>query len=1054
LGSDLDGEAGGDWSGTSVSLSADGSRLAVGAIGNDGNGFESGHVRIYRWHGGAWVQMGADIDGETAGDESGWSLALSANGTRVAIGAKKNDGAGSDAGHVRVFEWDGSAWGQVGSDINGEAAGDESGHAISLSADGNRLAIGSEMNNVNGFAAGHVRIFEWDGSAWTQLGASLNGFGFLENAGGSVSLSADGTCIAIGATQFMAGPGFSGKVRVFRWDGNSWEQIGTDITGEASLDLSGWSVSLSGHGHRVAMGAPLNDGNGQDAGHVRVYTWSGTAWIQVGEDIDGEQANDWSGCVVRLTADGNRLAIGAWNNDGNGPDAGQVRIYDWNGTAWVQFGEDIDGEASGDWFGSSLSLTPEGNRVAVGGFFNDDNGLDAGHVRVYHLAPEIDLKGGDALVGIAAGDSTADVNDDTDLGSLSICSTTGQTFRLYNTGAGVLSIDSITISHPDFSIIGAPDSVAVGDSASFQVAYAPVEAGTIQAIISIFNNDVDENLYTFAVAGNAIAGGADLIKGQMLNFDGRDGQVSCPDNGMSQAFTLEGWIYLDTTAGNQVFFGQHFGGFIWSNGGSLRFELRNATNTAWRGNPQDGGVAVPLSAQTWYHVAGTFGGAGTSMKLYLDGQLVSETSVIPDNPWNPVEDFYIGSWDNKRFLKGKVEELRVWNRVRTEAEIRENMNQTLHGCESSLLAYYQFNDSTGSSSLSDHSGNGYHGSLVNLDVHSDWEASQLALGQAQTDRINVNGTGMVHFPQTGVSINFADNPKGEIVVSRIQGLPHGHESLGNQVDDEYFVIRNFGSNSNPAVNGITFRDIRGFSPETNPSDLKLYKRSSNAFGPTWGNVLAAASGLSDLPSGTVTYTGSPLFSGFSQFVTSQQTTTFPVEILDFEARLIEHQKVALNWTTGSEKNNDGFEVLHSTDAKNWEKLDFVKGQGNTNQETQYRFVDTNPILGTNYYRLRQIDLDGQYEYSSIVNITLRSHGISLFPNPAKSLVNLSLKSNYAGRATLTIMDVNGRVVESELLELHGHALGVEIDISKIPEGIYTLKVKAGKEQLVEKLVIK
>ena len=103
LGSDIDGEAAGDYSGYSVSLSSDGSTVAIGAHSNDGNGTTSGHTRIYKWNGSSWNQLGSDIDGEAAGDYSGVSVSLSSDGSTVAIGAHSNDGNGSDAGHVRVF---------------------------------------------------------------------------------------------------------------------------------------------------------------------------------------------------------------------------------------------------------------------------------------------------------------------------------------------------------------------------------------------------------------------------------------------------------------------------------------------------------------------------------------------------------------------------------------------------------------------------------------------------------------------------------------------------------------------------------------------------------------------------------------------------------------------------------------------------------------------------------------------------------------------------------------------------------------------------------------
>ena len=109
---------------------------------------------------GVWSQVGGDIDGEAAGDYSGRSVALSSDGTRLAVGAYENDGTGSYAGHVRVFDLGGGAWTQVGGDIDGEAAGDRFGSSVALSSDGSRLAVGGPFNDGNGSSAGHVRVFD------------------------------------------------------------------------------------------------------------------------------------------------------------------------------------------------------------------------------------------------------------------------------------------------------------------------------------------------------------------------------------------------------------------------------------------------------------------------------------------------------------------------------------------------------------------------------------------------------------------------------------------------------------------------------------------------------------------------------------------------------------------------------------------------------------------------------------------------------------------------------------------------------------------------------
>ena len=295
VGQDIDGEAAGDSFGESVSISADGNVLAIGAINNDGNGSDSGHVRVFRLDGSSWTQVGENIEGEAAGDNSGSYVSLSADGTVVAIGALRNDGNSSNSGHVRVYKLDGSSWAKVGQDIDGKAQGDHSGCSVSLSADGKVVAIGAYLNHGNNSSSGHVRVLKLDGSSWTQVGEDIDGAHRGDYSGRSVSLSTDGTVLAIGAGGNDGNGDGSGHIRVFQLDGNSWTQVGLDIDGEAAGDTSGFSVSLSANGTVVAIGAHSNGENGSDSDHVRVFDLDESSWTQVGLDIDGDAAGDWSG---------------------------------------------------------------------------------------------------------------------------------------------------------------------------------------------------------------------------------------------------------------------------------------------------------------------------------------------------------------------------------------------------------------------------------------------------------------------------------------------------------------------------------------------------------------------------------------------------------------------------------------------------------------------------------------------------------------------------------------------------------------------------------------
>ncbi len=387
IGVDIDGEALLNRSGQSVSISGDGSTVAIGAFLNSDNGADSGQVRIYNLIAGNWVQLGVDLNGEAAGDHFGSSVALSNDGRTLAVGAIDNQGSGTNSGHVRVFNYSGGSWIQSGSDINGEAAGNQSGSSIALSSDGTKVAIGARGNSgVNGSGSGHIRVYSFNAGNWTQLGGDIDGKYPNVQFGWGISMSSDGLIVA-GGTPYIDDNGTdAGQVRVYSYNAGNWTQLGGDINGETADDRSGWSTSLSGDGTRIAVGAVLNDGNGTNSGHVRVYSYNAGTWSQLGADINGEFSGDQSGYSVSLSSDGTILAVSSILN-ASGSGVGSIRIYRYNAGNWVKTGNDIDGEAGNDQSGYCISLSDDGSKVAIGAPQNDGNGNNAGHVRIYDLNP-------------------------------------------------------------------------------------------------------------------------------------------------------------------------------------------------------------------------------------------------------------------------------------------------------------------------------------------------------------------------------------------------------------------------------------------------------------------------------------------------------------------------------------------------------------------------------------------------------------------------------------------------------------------------------------------
>jgi hypothetical protein len=314
---------------------------------------------------GQWTQIGNAINGQTAFDRSGNSCAISADGNIVAIGSSSSDASFSNAGQVRVFQITNGIWTQIGADINGESSGDRTGQSVSLSLDGSILAIGEPANNDLGFISGQVRVYKNINNNWTQIGQDLYGQTAEAGAGRSVDLSDDGSVLAFGAPNTTVnGVFFAGKVSVFENQNNNWVQKGGDIDGDGTIVKFGESVSLSDDGNIIAIGQsgdPINN-NPQDTGRVKIYQYINNQWVQLGNTIRGDVGRDEFGLVTSLSDNGNIVAIGTFGQ-------GTVKVLELINSTWTQIGNTLVGNSTGDFFGCSLSLSGDGTRLAVGARF-------------------------------------------------------------------------------------------------------------------------------------------------------------------------------------------------------------------------------------------------------------------------------------------------------------------------------------------------------------------------------------------------------------------------------------------------------------------------------------------------------------------------------------------------------------------------------------------------------------------------------------------------------------------------------------------------------------
>ena len=354
LGQDIVGSAEGDYLGDSaraVVLSRSGDYLAVASPSNSD---DRGFVWIFAYNPLAdrWTRVGRDIEGSVAGEASGHALALSSNGMVVAVGAPYAESMGMFlSGSVRIYslqatpEAVGLDWvlaGQVGG-TNGR---DEAGYSLALSADGSRIAIGAPEA---GSSAGELRVLQLTDpvptalpanatqaeiaqaqlQTATQIGDNIFGTQFEDYLGISVSMSADGLRLAAGADMF--GTSRNGEVRVLEWNAvdGTWDQMGQTLIGDEANDSFGWLVALNAAGNVLAASA-IND---EDSEYTKVYRYdlNTSRWVLLVKyegASRGEAGYAQSGYSIDVNDAGTLLTVGAPESSVNGDRSGQVRVFE------------------------------------------------------------------------------------------------------------------------------------------------------------------------------------------------------------------------------------------------------------------------------------------------------------------------------------------------------------------------------------------------------------------------------------------------------------------------------------------------------------------------------------------------------------------------------------------------------------------------------------------------------------------------------------------------------------------------------------------------------
>lgn len=361
IGAPLTGSQNNDAFGADLSMSADGSVFAIAS------GAQNEYVRFFVNNSGLIQQRGLDITtfSQDADDDLGFAVRLNATGQTAIIGQSGIRNAQNQLiGMARVYDWDGAAWVQRGADLVGGAS---FGAAVAISDDGNTVAVGEYQFGTTPLPdTGRIAVWQWSGAEWSRLGGDIVGSAD-DRIGFSLAMDAAGAAIVAGNLSLTD---TTGVARVYRYDGSAWADSGA-VFGQATGDRFGHRVALSNDGLTIAVSSERGSvaGTINYRGYTKTFSDNGAQWVQLGQTIEGDNVNDFSGSGMALSGDGQTLAIGSIGAEPNVDSffTGQVRVFRLVNGQWADYGNDIFGTTNNEAIGASVALSDDGETLIAGG---------------------------------------------------------------------------------------------------------------------------------------------------------------------------------------------------------------------------------------------------------------------------------------------------------------------------------------------------------------------------------------------------------------------------------------------------------------------------------------------------------------------------------------------------------------------------------------------------------------------------------------------------------------------------------------------------------------
>ena len=363
-------------------VAIDGDTLLVGAHLTREAGFSSGVVYVFVQSGFGWTQQAKLVPSDPRLSMA-FGCSVSLAGDTAVVGAWGDYPHGPQSGSAYVFVRQNTTWIQQAKLLPGDGAPlDRFGRDVSISA--RTVVVGAPGDEDNGPKSGSAYVFVRSGGAWSQEAKLLPGDGQQEDHFGmAVGLSGD--TAVVGAPRYVVNPGSgSGSAYVFVRSGTAWTQQAKLLPVPATPKLF-FGRDVGASGETIVVGVPWDDAPGENSGSACVFVRSGTTWSQQGKLVASDGAPfDYFGSDVSL--EGDRIAVGAYYDDDNGPYSGSAYSFVRSGSTWNQQAKLLphDGE-TWDIFGDAVAT--EGDITVVGARWNDDHGGDSGSAYVFSTGP-------------------------------------------------------------------------------------------------------------------------------------------------------------------------------------------------------------------------------------------------------------------------------------------------------------------------------------------------------------------------------------------------------------------------------------------------------------------------------------------------------------------------------------------------------------------------------------------------------------------------------------------------------------------------------------------